>query len=151
LVPLTMARLDAVLAIEKAAYAVPWTRGNFVDSIASGYLVQCLLGGRGVLLGYCVAMQGPGELHLLNLTVAPAEHGRGHARHMLEALVAGCRQAGVAQLWLEVRESNARARRLYRRFGLVEVGRRKAYYPALPDAAPCEREDALVMNLRLED
>jgi len=146
---MTTGRLDAVMTIEVAAYAVPWTRGNFVDSLASGYIAKCLLDTRGVMLGYCVAMPGAGELHLLNLTVAPPEQGRGHARHMLDALVAGCLQAGMTQLWLEVREGNLRARRLYRRYGLTEVGVRKVYYPVAPGSPPSGGEDAVVMSLFL--
>ena len=150
LAPMTTARLAAVMAIERAAYALPWTRGNFVDSIAGGHLAQCLLDDAGLLLGYCVAMQAAGEAHLLNLTVAPGEQRRGHARFMLDALIARCRQDGATQLWLEVREGNERARELYRRHGFAEVGLRKAYYPALPGSTPSGREDAVVMGLELK-
>ena len=150
LAPMMTAHLDAVMAIERETYLTPWTRGNFVDSLASGYPSHCLFDDRAALLGYCVAMQGAGEVHLLNLTVAPAAQGRGHARHMLDALVARGRQGGVARLWLEVREGNLRARSLYRRYGLVEVGRRKAYYPETPGSVPARREDAVLMSLILD-
>ena len=135
--------LDAVLAIEAAAYAFPWSRGNFVDSLASGYAAQLLRDGSGGLLGYFVAMAGVEEMHLLNLTVAPAHQHRGHARCMLDALVELCLQRGAHQLWLEVRASNARARSIYLRRGFVHVGVRKDYYPA-PHGT---REDAVVMSL----
>ena len=29
--------LDRVMAVEQAGYAFPWSRGNFVDSLAAGY------------------------------------------------------------------------------------------------------------------
>jgi [ribosomal protein S18]-alanine N-acetyltransferase len=143
LVPMTARHLDAVLAIELAAYEFPWSRGNFIDSLAAGHVAQLLCGARGELLGYLVALPGFEEMHLLNLTVAPAEQGRGHARCMLEWLVAQCAQQQAAQLWLEVRESNARARAVYRRFGFAHIGKRKGYYPA----AGSRREDAVVMGL----
>ena len=50
-------------------------------------------------------------------------------------------------VWLEVRLSNVRAQQLYLRHGYVRVGMRKRYYPA----AHGDREDAVVMNLRLAD
>ena len=146
LATMTTARLDAVMAIEQAAYALPWTRGNFVDSIAGAHLAQCLLDDEGAVTGYFVVMQAAGEAHLLNLTVAPAKQGRGHASALLEALIVACREGRATQLWLEVREGNERARRLYRRHGFIEVGLRKAYYPALPGGV---REDAVVMRLEL--
>jgi ribosomal-protein-alanine N-acetyltransferase len=151
LVPMREGHLDTVMAIENAAYALPWTRGNFIDSLVSGYLAHCLLDERDILLGYCVAMRAADEVHLLNLTVAPPEQGRGNARHMLDRLVAGSRKEKVTHLWLEVRESNTRARDLYRRYGMVEVGLRKRYYPAAEGPMAAAREDAVVMRLALEE
>ena len=151
LTPMREGQLDTVMAIENAAYALPWTRGNFVDSIASGYLAHCLLDEHDVVLGYSVAMRAADEIHLLNLTVAQHEQGRGHARHMLDILVAGSREASATQLWLEVRESNSRARELYRRYGMAEVGLRKGYYPAAAGLKRATREDAVVMRLALEE
>jgi len=145
LIPMSRMHLDAVLAIEAAAYAFPWSRGNFIDSIAAGYPARVLLDARGAMLGYFVAMAGVDEMHLLNITVAPAAQSRGHARHMIAALVALCREHTAQQLWLEVRESNARARAIYTRLGFLQQGMRKGYYPA-PFG---RREDAVVMSLKI--
>jgi ribosomal-protein-alanine N-acetyltransferase len=142
--PLTEARLDEVVAIEAAAYDHPWTRGNFVDSLRSGYQAQ-LLGANGVVLGYFVAMMGVDEVHLLNITVAPAWQGQGWGRVMLDALAVWARGQGAQWLWLEVRASNARAQRIYEHHGYRRVGERKGYYPA----GFGRREDAIVMSLKL--
>ena len=146
LVPMSARHLDAVLAIELAAYEFPWSRGNFVDSLAAGHVAQLLRDARGELLGYLVALPGFEEMHLLNLTVVPAEQGRGHARCMLAWLVASCRRQRARQLWLEVRDSNDRARRVYQRFGFAHIGERKGYYPD----GNGRREDAVVMALQIE-
>ena len=149
-VPLTAARLDAVLATEQRVYSHPWTRGNFSDTLAAGHLAQCLLGSAGEgddeLLGYFVAMPGYREVHLLNITVAPAHQRQGWALVMLDALVLWARRQQAEWLWLEVRASNVRAQQVYLRRGFNRVGLRKGYYPA-PHAA---REDAVVMSLRLD-
>lgn len=63
-------QLDALMAVEQRAYSHPWSRGNFTDSLASGYQIELLLGGEQVI-GYFVAMPGVEEAHLLNITVAP--------------------------------------------------------------------------------
>lgn len=147
---LTVGHLDAVMAIENASHQRPWTRGNFVDSLASGYIAEALFDANAVLIGYYVAAPGVDEMHLLNLSVAPASRRRGNARHMLEALVERCRRGRLAQLWLEVRVSNAGARRLYAGFGLHEVGRRPAYYPASPAAVAQRGEDAVLMRLQID-
>ena len=135
--------LTEVMAAERRAYPVPWTHGNFVDSLAAGYAAEVLRGTRAELLGYWVAMPGVDELHLLNITVAPAWQGRGLAVVMLDRLVAECHRRGLTQLWLEVRVGNERAREVYRRYGFAEVGQRRAYYPV--QQGP--REDAVLMSL----
>ena len=142
--PLTEARLDQVIAIENLAYEHPWTRGNFIDSLRSGYQAQ-LLGANGTVLGYFIAMKGVDEVHLLNLTVAPAYQGQGWGRVLLDALALWSRSQGAQWLWLEVRSSNERAQRIYERHGYRRVGERKGYYPATGR----QREDAVVMSLKL--
>ncbi len=142
--PMTDKRLDAVVAIESRAYEHPWTRGNFADSLRSGYQAQVLLAD-GKLLGYFVAMKGVDEVHLLNITVVPEHQSQGWGRLMLDALALWSRGQGAQWLWLEVRESNERAQRIYERNGFRRVGERKGYYPA----ADGKREDAVVMSLKL--
>ncbi|NMM78069.1 ribosomal-protein-alanine N-acetyltransferase [Rhodococcus sp. SRB_17] len=139
--PLTLDRLDALLAVEQQAYSHPWSRGNFIDSLANGYQVQLLMGGE-QLLGYFVAMQGVDEAHLLNLTVAPAFQRQGWARVLLDALALWARGLGAQWLWLEVRAGNERARKIYEAHGFRRVGERKRYYPC----ADGGREDAIVMS-----
>lgn len=149
---MTESHLDAVHELEKCAHPHPWSRRHFADSIAAGHLAVLLLGeGQGtergeILLGYLVAMQGYEEVHLLNITVAPAYRRQGWARLMLDALACWSRAQGARQLWLEVRRGNASARRLYERYGFVEMGVRKGYYPLSSFA----REDAIVMSLALD-
>ena len=139
---MTVSQLDAVLAIEVEAYPFPWTRGNFIDSIAAGYLARVLIAGDGELIGYFVAMPGFEEMHLLIVTVAARHEGQGHARRLLAELYALSASFAATAVWLEVRESNARARALYEREGFAEAGRRRDYYPAPAG----QREDAILMT-----
>ena len=141
--PMTEPRLDAVVAIERRAYAHPWTRGNFADSLRSGYQAQLLCAGDTVI-GYFVAMQGVDEVHLLNITVDPEHQGQGWGRVMLDALALWARGQKAQWLWLEVRTGNVRAQQIYLRYGYRKVGERKHYYPAEHG-----REDAIVMSYKL--
>ncbi|WP_394755902.1 ribosomal protein S18-alanine N-acetyltransferase [Rhodoferax sp.] len=142
--PLTLAQLDAVLRVEQQAYAHPWGRRNFEDSLSAGYQIQLLLA-EDTVLGYFVAMQGVEEVHLLNLTVAPDYQRQGWAQLLLEALSLWARGQGAEWIWLEVRMGNRRAIQVYEAHGFQRVGQRKNYYPS----AHGQREDALVMSLRL--
>ena len=144
--PMTLSSLDGVVALENEVYPFPWTRGNFVDSLAAGYVAWTLNGSGGELLAYCVAMRGAGEMHLLNITVAPAARRQGHARRLFDALVDECRHLEAERLWLEVRLANVDAQRTYLRLGFVKIGVRKGYYPAPAGT----REDAVVMSKIIE-
>jgi ribosomal-protein-alanine N-acetyltransferase len=142
--PMTQDNLDAVIAIEQTAYSHPWTRGNFRDSLNPLFEAQCLwLDDE--LLGYFLAMHGVEEMHLLNITVAPAHQGQGWGHMMLDALSLMSRHAGAQWLWLEVRQSNQRALQVYVRYGFKQISIRKDYYPA----GRQQREHAVVMSLKL--
>ncbi len=141
---LSIGRLDSVLELESAAYEFPWTRGNFIDSMASGYPIELLCAGEQVL-GYFVAMRGVDEVHLLNLTVAPQFQRQGWAAMLLDALVLWARSQSAQWIWLEVRVGNLRAQAVYERFGFLQVALRPRYYPAAGGA----RENAVVMSLAL--
>jgi ribosomal-protein-alanine N-acetyltransferase len=146
--PMTPAHLPAVLAIEQASHVHPWTHGNFLDTLRTGWHAQCLMA-NGELLGYFVAMPGVGEVHLLNLTVAPVHRGKGWACVMLEMLASWARTKGAASLWLEVRSGNTRALHVYEQLGYIRVGLRKGYYPVPSGNGDGAREDAVVMSLKL--
>lgn len=141
---LSKAWLDRLMPIEQAAYSHPWTRGNFEDAIRAGYHGQLMLM-EDQLIGYFIAMKGVDEIHLLNITVAPPYQRQGWARTMLDALVSWSLGQGAQWLWLEVRQSNRRAIAVYQAYGFRRIGMRKGYYPAAQE----QREDAVVMNLRL--
>lgn len=140
------ADIDAVLAIEASAYNHPWTRGNFIDSLAAGYRAELRFDDAHQLVGYAVALPGFEETHLLNITVAPACQRGGHGTALLLRLADWARQRGDSALWLEVRHSNHGAQALYARLGFAEVGCRTGYYPADRQ----QREDAVVMRLALD-
>jgi ribosomal-protein-alanine N-acetyltransferase len=142
--PISHGDIDEILAIENQVFPFPWTRGHFVDSIASGYsLWGCRVAGE--LVGYFVLMMAVDEAHLLNISVAEKRQGMGLGARLLGQAMAAARQAGASSLLLEVRPSNSKALALYRRFGFQRIGVRRGYYPAEHGV-----EDALVMRQVLE-
>ncbi|OGB26314.1 MAG: ribosomal-protein-alanine N-acetyltransferase [Burkholderiales bacterium RIFCSPLOWO2_02_FULL_57_36] len=141
--PMQATDLAEVLAIENAAYPFPWTKGNFLDSMNSGYETWILRDASRNLLGYFLMMPVVDEAHLLNITVHADLHGQGIGRVMLDQVVKFARGKGLASVLLEVRPSNQRALVIYSRYGFQRIGVRKNYYPA----ALHTREDAIVMRL----
>jgi ribosomal-protein-alanine N-acetyltransferase len=133
--------LVRVVAIEQLAYSHPWTLGNFKDALKAGNAAFKLMAGNS-LVGYLVAMQVIDEVHLLNITIAPDFQRQGWARCLMQWLSLWSYQQAASHLWLEVRESNERALKLYKAFGFEQVGLRKDYYPSSRTA----REAAVVMR-----
>jgi ribosomal-protein-alanine N-acetyltransferase len=135
--------LDAIMAIEQAAYPFPWTRQIFAECLRVGYGCYGVQQGS-ELSGYVIFNWGAGESHLLNLCVHPQQQGGGLGRLLLEHAISKVTALGCEAMILEVRPSNPAAGAMYTRRGFVQVGRRPRYYRASEG-----REDALVMRLEL--
>ena len=138
-VPLTLERLDQVLAIERESFTDPWTRGMFVSELSAspmGHALAALRGDR--VVGYLLAILIPDEAHIGNLAVHPEARRRGIAQRLLDRLVKDAREEGVVRLTLEVRESNVHARKFYYHNEFIDIAIRKNYY-----RSPVE--DAIVM------
>lgn len=143
--PMVMDDVDEVFALEASVYPHPWSRGNFVDSLASGYSGWVLRDEAGALVGYYLLMKVVDEGHLLNVAVAAPHQHQGLGRYLLDKVCDCARGLGLDSILLEVRPSNLRALNVYERYGYTEIGRRKAYYPAHNG----QREDAIVMRYQL--
>jgi len=143
--PMVVADVDDVHALECSVFPHPWSRANFVDSLASGYDAWVLREPEGTLAGYFLLMYALDEAHLLDVAVAAPRQGRGLGRYLLDRIAARARAERMESILLEVRPSNTRALDVYRRYGYAEIGRRKGYYPAHEG----RREDAIVMRYML--
>jgi len=141
--PMRMDDLDAIMVIERQIYPYPWTRGNFSDSLNSGYTAQVLLEGERIV-GYSLMMLVLDEAHLLNLSIAKTYQKQGLGRTLLEHMVAIAKNSQMANMFLEVRQSNISAIALYENMGFNEMAIRRSYYPAANG-----REDAILMGLAL--
>lgn len=143
--PMKVDDLTDVLIIENDVYPYPWTRGNFLDSIYNGYQTWAVREESGALAGYFLLMFAVDEAHLLNISVRRDLHGHGVGRMQLDKVVELSKENGMNSVLLEVRPSNQRALTVYQRYGFVQIGLRKGYYPA----AEGKREDAIVMRFNL--
>jgi ribosomal-protein-alanine N-acetyltransferase len=135
--------VDAVLAIEAEAFSSPWQRDTFLGLIGR-HNIEMLVMERApdAVVGYavlwCVLEQG----ELANLAIVPSLRGRGLGTRLLARVIDVARQRGVETIYLEVRNSNEAALRLYRHFGFSQVGLRRGYYDR-------PKEDARILMARL--
>jgi len=78
--------------------------------------------------GFAVASLVPPQAELETIVVAAAERRAGIGRALMAALAARLRAAGITEVILEVRASNAVAQACYRSLGFQTAGRRPGYY-----------------------
>lgn len=143
--PAAAGDLDRIHEIELASFSDPWARQAFARLIGDRrvqFTVACLPDGR--VIGYLVAWFVMDEGEIANLAVAPEARGRHVGGALLDDTVRRARARGTSAVYLEVRDSNDRARALYASRGFTEVGRRRRYY-----RRPVE--DALVLRLVLPE
>ncbi len=143
--------VDDVLAIERAAFATPWTRAMFEAELLRNPFCR-LRGARrerggardAELIGYVCYWVVFDEVRLMNVAVRPEHRRRRVASRLVRHALRDGRDHGAARAFLEVREGNAGACALYRAMGFAEYGRRRSYY-----ANP--QEDAILMRLKDPD
>ncbi|MBN6070463.1 ribosomal protein S18-alanine N-acetyltransferase [Aggregatibacter actinomycetemcomitans] len=138
--PIKPSDFDRLYAIEQAAHAVPWSLGTLKNNQGERYL-NLKISEESRIDGFAICQTVLDEATLFNIAVDPQQQGLGLGRRLLSELMTQLKQKGVLTLWLEVRESNQKARELYDSLGFNAVDIRKNYYPT----ADGKRENALVM------
>lgn len=78
---------------------------------------------RGESIGFALAVLERGAVGFYDVVVAPTHRGQGHGRVLMRALTAWGKGQGAAVAYLQVREQNEGARRLYARLGFEDVYR----------------------------
>ena len=136
--------LDEVLAIERASFTMPWSRGAFLYEMQQNRVARCWVARDDDVhvVGYLCLWEVADEVHITNVAVRPDARRHGIARGLLRTVLDDARTRSVKLVVLEVRPSNDHARALYDSFGFRVVGRRRGYYY---DTG----EDALVMEIAL--
>jgi len=144
--------LADIMPIEQAAYPFPWSDNIFRDCLKAAYncwVLQHCQASQATseqpssnvnTIGYVVFSVAAGEMHILNICVSPDWQGHGFGRYLLQKTQDKACQQGAEMCFLEVRESNKTAQKLYLSEGFNEVGFRKNYY-----YAGDTREHAIVM------
>lgn len=133
--------IPQVVQLENEIFSRPWSEESFCSAVnnpANLYLTakcgQCVV-------GYVGIWGMPPEGEVCNVAVSPGLRQRHIGKNMMEAALGRASEKGITRLFLEVRASNAPAKKLYKSLGFVETGVRRGYYQA-------PTEDALLMELQ---
>ena len=139
--PMKEEDIPRILEIEQENFSVPWSGQSFRDVLFRKEMIYLTAqeNETGAIDGYAGGSAAGEEGDVINIAVRGSEKQKGLGSALLARLIGEMRDAGVKDVFLEVREHNTPALRLYEAFGFVPVGRRKGYYN-MP------KEDALIMK-----
>lgn len=129
--------------MEESREAARWPAKGVEElgAIAGGLIL--VAEARSEVIGLLMARQAADEAEILNCAIRRKYRRQGQASALLRAAFEGFRQSGVARVFLEVRESNRAAIKLYEGHGFRETRRRPGYYREPEEAAVC-------MEVRME-
>jgi [ribosomal protein S18]-alanine N-acetyltransferase len=128
--PATRDDLPAILAIERASFSDPWSRGSFASLLERPrvFFAVAVEGPHRAVVGHVVTWFVVDEAELANLAVVPGSRRRGIGAALLGAALDAAEARGARVMYLEVRASNRAALALYGSRGFEEAGRRRDYY-----------------------
>ena len=133
--------LKALVPIDRGSPQA-WSEGAFAGEMRHDPPTLFVLRSSAGAIAFTVARLQAPEMDIVNLTVDPGCRRQGLGRVLLRALLEHSFAAGIRSVFLEVREGNKAARRLYRSAGFEESQRRRGFY-----REPVE--DAILMRLEM--
>lgn len=140
--PMRLEDLEAVVTIERLSFTLPWSERAYRYELTENAAARLWVAEEaGQVVGMLVLWLILDEAHIATLAVHPAHRQRGIARRLLLQALRSAWQEGARQAFLEVRQSNLAAQRLYQQLGFEISGRRPRYYRD-------NNEDALLMTLK---
>lgn len=163
--PMRFTDIEQVVAIDRVSFSTPWSPNAYRFELTNrdtSHLVVLELAARphtvtghwrwllrplirrisaGQVIGYGGCWLMAGEAHISTIAVGPDYRGQGLGELLLASMLKRAIQLHAEYSVLEVRESNATAQALYRKYEYRVVGRRRHYYRN-------DGEDALLMELR---
>lgn len=136
--------IPEIVEIENESFTCPWSAKSFAEAVESEQITVYSAKDKesGRIVGFsCIAVIDS-EAEILNIAVGKSNRKKGTGSALMSAMLDGAKASGVTDFYLEVRESNAPAMRLYENFGFVKLGLRKNYYEK-------PIENAIIMHLEV--
>lgn len=131
--------VPALLDIERASFATPWTLGEIEEELYKPLARVWVAEVEGRLAAFGIQWFVVGEAQLANIAVHPDFRGRGLGKEMMIRLLANARSEGMEKMTLEVRTGNTAAIELYLALGFIETCRRPHFYEDQDEAILMEK------------
>lgn len=132
--------VDQVLAIERASFVDPWSRNGFMSELIKAGTRFWVMDEGSVIVGYAVAWDMVDYLYVANIAVREDRRKAGLGRALIQRCVEEAKETGRVAIVLDVRVSNAGARKFYEGLGFVQLRQNPGFYGT---------EDGITYVLRL--
>ena len=132
--------VDDIYAIEQLAQSHPMTKNVMLSCLSNRYFNARVMVDE-QLAGFYIGEGMLDESSLIEICIHPDFQGKGLGRKLLAHYIEQGKERGFMSCWLEVRESNTAAHKLYQSMDFNEVDRRINYYPTNTG-----KEDAIIMS-----
>ena len=132
--------IPAIMILEKELFSTTWEEEMFIEEINKqyAYIVEI----KDKIIGYICGWKLLDEFNVTNIAIATDYQRKGFAKALVQFLMSKLLDEKCFKFFLEVRESNDSAKKLYKKMGFSVIGSRKNYYHS-PD------ENALVLGINL--
>ena len=142
--PMNLNDINWIREIDKQSFPDPWPAEAFKNELLHNKMARYIVAiWNGMIAGYCGWWSQPdGVAHISNFAIGPRYRNFGLGKSLLATVIELAKREGNTKIFLEVRPSNPKARRLYHKLGFVTTGVKKGYYTIQP-------EDAIVMEMSL--
>lgn len=139
----TMDDLDALVGLELACFSTPWSEASLREDLQdpdhkSYYVAQTTSGAVVAYMGLARVLD---EGQISNIAVFPTWQGQGIGEGLLSYVIKNLRGPTISVIYLEVRQSNEKAIKLYTKLGFTIDGVRKDFYTH-------PKEDAYLLSYR---
>ena len=137
--------IEQIYLIEEQNYKFPWSKKSFEEEIKiserkKGFFLVLKIGDK--IIGYICCRKIIDEVNIINISIKKEFQSTGYGSKLLNTVLKNIEKENVKNVYLEVRESNIVAQKLYQKFGFKNYALRKNFYP--------DNEDALIMYLNLD-
>lgn len=148
--PVDVANIADLMRIADETNLSHWSAQSYLEEIKNPASIMLrLVDDENATQGFVVGRIIPGgmvetvlESEIYNIAVTSSERGLGRGQYLFDTFRLECIERKAANIWLEVRESNAVAITFYERNGFERVQTRNHFYEN-------PREHAILMKLAL--
>jgi ribosomal-protein-alanine N-acetyltransferase len=118
----------SLVEIEKLIFGTAWDSGVIKEKIQNKKFKYWIYEVENAINGYLGIQFLEEEIEIIGIGVNPGSRRKKIATELMDELVNYFEKSEYRKIILEVRESNAVAQNLYKKYGFKQISKRKKYY-----------------------